>query len=504
MKRAIVYACMSMLPVALKAQVGIGTATPHASAQLEISATNKGLLIPRILYANRPASPATGLLIYQTDNTPGYYFYNGSSWQQLGGDDTWSLNGNTGNSAGHFIGTIDSKPFVVKVGNIRSGYITNEWTSGLTFWGWGAGLNHSTGAYNTGIGYGAMVTTTTGSYNTAVGYRSLYYNTDGARNTALGSYTLQANTIGWDNVAIGMQSLSDNTDGSENTAVGVYTLNHNTTGVGNTSVGKSSLSVNSTGQNNTSVGAYAMFVSNIGNRNTAVGYQALTMNDDGSNNTALGYAALSINTTGSFNTALGYNAGPNTSGLTNTTAVGNGARATANDMVRIGNAAVTQIGGAVGWSVLSDVRFKTHIQPQVHGLDFIMRLQPITYHIDVRKLSHFLNDDKADSIYASVPAGRKENILYSGFSAQQVEAAAAAVQYDFSGIHKPESEKDHYSLEYAEFVVPLVKAVQEQQQLIEQLKESNEQLKKEMMEYRQWREELLKQWQQTPVRAEKK
>ncbi len=72
--------------------VGIGTPTPHASAQLEISAANKGLLIPRIALANRPASPATGLLIYQTNSTPGFYYYNGTDWKGL--DGAWLENGN--------------------------------------------------------------------------------------------------------------------------------------------------------------------------------------------------------------------------------------------------------------------------------------------------------------------------------------------------------------------------------------------------------------------------
>lgn len=62
------------------AQVGIGTTSPHASAALEISSTNKGILVPRMSQSNRPGSPATGLLIYQTDNTPGFYVYNGTGW----------------------------------------------------------------------------------------------------------------------------------------------------------------------------------------------------------------------------------------------------------------------------------------------------------------------------------------------------------------------------------------------------------------------------------------
>jgi hypothetical protein len=67
------------------AQVGIGTTAPHNSAALEISSTNKGILVPRMPQANRPASPATGLLIYQTDNTPGFYVYNGAAWTAVSG-----------------------------------------------------------------------------------------------------------------------------------------------------------------------------------------------------------------------------------------------------------------------------------------------------------------------------------------------------------------------------------------------------------------------------------
>lgn len=66
----------------VKAQVGIGTIAPDGSAQLEVSSPNKGVLIPRMNQSARNGigSPATGLLIYQTDNTPGFYYYNGSAW----------------------------------------------------------------------------------------------------------------------------------------------------------------------------------------------------------------------------------------------------------------------------------------------------------------------------------------------------------------------------------------------------------------------------------------
>jgi trimeric autotransporter adhesin len=58
-------------------------------------------------------------------------------------------------------------------------------------------------------------------------------------------------------------------------------------------------------------------------------------------------------------------------------------------------------------------------------------------------------------------------MLQTGFIAQDVEAAAKELNFDFSGVDAPKNENDFYGLRYAEFVVPLVKAVQEQQGIIE-------------------------------------
>lgn len=67
--------------------VGINTNSPNPSAALDIVSTDKGVLIPRMLSSQRSAivSPATGLLVYQTDAPVGFYFYNGSAWAQVGG-----------------------------------------------------------------------------------------------------------------------------------------------------------------------------------------------------------------------------------------------------------------------------------------------------------------------------------------------------------------------------------------------------------------------------------
>jgi hypothetical protein len=57
---------------------------PDSSAILDIKSVDKGILIPRISRFNRPVSPATGLLIYQIDQNPGFYFYDGTAWKILG------------------------------------------------------------------------------------------------------------------------------------------------------------------------------------------------------------------------------------------------------------------------------------------------------------------------------------------------------------------------------------------------------------------------------------
>ena len=69
------------------AQVGIGTSNPDASSVLEIQSTSKGLLIPKLSKTQRDAinSPAVGLLLYQIDNNPGFYYYTASKiWIRIG------------------------------------------------------------------------------------------------------------------------------------------------------------------------------------------------------------------------------------------------------------------------------------------------------------------------------------------------------------------------------------------------------------------------------------
>ena len=69
------------------AQVGINTNNPDASSALEIESTTGGILIPRLTETQRDeiVAPTTGLMIYQSDETAGFYYYNGSIWTNVEG-----------------------------------------------------------------------------------------------------------------------------------------------------------------------------------------------------------------------------------------------------------------------------------------------------------------------------------------------------------------------------------------------------------------------------------
>ena len=143
----------------------------------------------------------------------------------------------------------------------------------------------------------------------------------------------------------------------------------------------------------------------------------------------------------------------------------------ASNQAIIGNSSTVFIGGKVNWGIVSDARIKTDVQEDVKGLDFILKLRPVTYHISNVAINA-ITKTKDSSNFEGKYDGEK--IKYTGFLAQEVEQAAKAANYQFSGYDTPKSEQDLYKIKYAEFVVPLVKAMQEQQQIIEELKKKLE------------------------------
>ncbi len=235
---------------------GIGTTTPNASSLLEIKSTSKGLLISRMTQAQRNAivSPATGLLIYQTNGTQGFYYYNGTAWTAVTQKSKgWLLTGNSGiNPATNFIGTTDVQPLKFRVNNQNSGDI--DYNLGTAAFGYLA-LNSNTGVSNTGFGYEAGYSNTTGQSNTAVGSSALNANTTGIKNTATGTFALYAGT-GSSNTANGFDALASSS-GSNNIAVGALAGTANTSGSSNIFIGYNSGHGNQTGNSNIYIGRNA-------------------------------------------------------------------------------------------------------------------------------------------------------------------------------------------------------------------------------------------------------
>jgi trimeric autotransporter adhesin len=333
-------------------------------------------------------------------------------------------------------------------------------------------INFDNTYYNTALGYKTLYSNTSGSDNTANGYQALYNNTSGTDNTAIGYKTLYSNT-GADNTATGSHALYNNTTGYGNIANGDEALYTNTTGAHNTAIGVLALYTNTIGSFNIAIGSSALNLNATGVQNTAVGVNALEYNTGGYN-TAIGLDALYSNTTGNNNTALGWYADVSSTGFTNATAIGSGALAANSDYVRVGNVNVSVIGGQVGWSNLSDGRFKFNIQENVKGLDFIKRLRPITYQMNTQAVDNFLIQNMPDSIKTKHQTGMNfapsTAIIHSGFIAQEVDSVAHICGFVSSIVHTPANSTDPYALSYAEIVVPLVKAVQELNKTADSLK----------------------------------
>lgn len=447
------------------ANVGIGTSTPGAILHLNGSS---GTTL-KIVDGNQGSgkiltSDANGVASWASPVTSGT---------------AWQLTGNAGLVDGtNFLGTTTAsgdKPLNFRVNNEKAGRIDN---SGPTFIGYQSG-NSNTAASNTGFGYKALFSNTSGNYNTAFGRESLLYNTTGNQN-----------------VAIGLTALYNNTTGSNNTATGLSALNNNTTGYNNTANGLGALNSNITGVNNVAIGALALFDNTTGSDNVAVGLDAL-MNIDGSDpegcyNTAIGMYALANSIIGYHNTALGWDAGDGTDGYNNTfvgsssyasgdyynaTAIGAGTLVSTNNKVRIGNSTTSVVEGQVAYTYPSDGRFKFNIIENVKGLEFINKLRPVNYQFNTQEFDVFLTQNMPDSLIALHISGLdyapSTNIIHTGFIAQEVEQAAVECGYIFDGIHTPVNENDNYSLAYSQFVVPLVKAVQELDKTIDSLKTSD-------------------------------
>ena len=343
---------------------------------------------------------------------------------------SWGLFGNSGTFDGaQFIGTTDDVGLNFKVNNEKSGYITSL---GHTFFGYKAGKNN------------------VNPNNTGIGYKALESNTNGNQNTAIGNGALQNNTTGSFNIAVGSDALGNNTN-DLNIAIGISALRLNQ-GTYNTALGNNSLYSNLVGTANTAIGNATLYENQSGFSNSALGNAALYSNQTGYWNTAVGEEALLSNTTGNSNTAVGRQADVALGSLTNATAIGNLAIVNASNKVRIGNGAVTVVEVPVAVTIASDQRLKENIIDSELGLEFITKIRPVQYTMKT-------GNGKTDY----------------GFIAQELKEVLGD-----RNVNMLNKDGEYYHVRYNDLIAPMVKAIQEQQQLIDQLKAELNTMKSEL------------------------
>ncbi len=516
-------------PVLLTGQVAINTTGIEApqSAMLSVSHGSKGFLPPRMTQSQRDAisSPATGLLIYQTDGTGGYYYYDGTAWKTFS-PMGWSLTGNSGTIDGtDFVGNTSNVYFNLRIDSIRAGRI--DQARKCTWLGYKSGDSANLSSQYTALGNYCGGKLTNVNYGTAIGAYAFKFGNNGNSITAIGDSALHRNEEGNGNVAVGYKAMSTNKNSQYNVVVGVNALGGlaftnsgnawdgkntaignealkncnsddvNLTGIYNTAIGDSSLYTLRLGAKNSAAGFLALFKDTTGKANTGCGYQALYRASTGHYNTAFGYYALADLTTGSGNTGIGakcgtifngittsdygsvagYDTRPNFAGIDNFInfdPMGISDYSFSSNMARFGNYNTTSIGGQVSWTSYSDERIKENIQENVPGIKFIMKLTPVTYQMK-----------KRGNVPEKGKRARYMQIRRTGFLAQEVEAAAGSVGFDFDGVDTPPNEKGYYGLRYALFTVPLVKAVQEHQQELEKTEAELSEIIKDIEELKQ-------------------
>ncbi len=430
-----------------------------------------------------------------------------SGWVSSASDNTsWGLralevNTGTGNSASGSYALMD-----------------NTTGSGNTACGRRALGNNTTGNNNTAVGYQALTGTSTSNGNTAVGRNALAQVTSATACTAIGYHAMLNFTGSVTNGTAMGQGAMAMSDGADNTACGYLALDANTVGTENTAVGENALGQNNGDRNTVLYGApylttadrITLYGMNLwtGGADGTVGLSGNGLNSltNGDYNIALGSFTAQQVTTGDYNVAIGHQSGANnatgslctsaggTSGFSGSgnsqAAIGYNTVSTAANVIRFGDPLYNTnlVGGYGAWQNISDARFKNDVREDVPGLAFIHGLRPVTYRFDIATFHDFTgvalqmrDSTTADERVAYAHAmANVAAMRQTGFLAQEVDSLANALGYEFSGVHRPVVPTDHYTIGYEQFVVPLVKAVQEQQEQLEQIRAEQAQIRARM------------------------
>ncbi len=422
--------------VTFSQSIGIGIATPDATAITEIKSSSKGLLMPRMTTAQRLAisTPAIGLIVFDL-TTHSFWYRDNTGWiETTPSSNTWNLKGNAGtNPAINYIGTADNLPLHFR--------LSNHWAGELNY----LTLNYS-------LGYDAAGKITSGIENVAVGDRALYPNITGSSN-----------------VAIGVAALSSNSSGSFNTAVGEVALLNCVSGGYNTSVGSSSLSsLNYNASYNTAIGYYAgtgtaaaisyataigafsqvncshcMVLGGVTPYQTYVGINNISPTHSLDIKQFQNGISLRHLNDNYYGPEWGINHGAN-----------------GNLLLVYNNAVVGSFDKSTGvYSSLSDKKVKTNINLLPDVMNKIMRLQPVCYNF---------NGDDNDA----------EKSM--GFIAQQIKEIFPELAHNIN-TEKEDVPYDHVlTLDYNVINVIAIKALQEQENILDKQEMEINQLKKEL------------------------
>ena len=403
----------------------------------------------------------------------------------------------------------------VVVGGLAGEAVTTGASNSLL--GHKSGNDITTGDFNTFIGRQTGEKTTTSDGNTAVGYIALQENTTGALNVAVGQEALQKNTTASSNVAIGYQALEENISGEANVAIGYGALDGPTTRDNNTAVGyqaasaaavsgitavgRGALNANTsgwntavgylagnaitTGSSSVFLGAEAGLVVTTGSSNTIVGHQAGKAVSTGGENSILGRGAGIALTTGGRNTLLGDEAGSSlqdgsdnvaighdvnvAASLGNSITLGSGISATGSNDFSFGKASnivTNNFDADADWSRSSDIRKKRNINDDNLGLSFINNLRPVTF--QWKPSNEF---PKEWNEYSEENNMNLEAVMH-GMIAQEVKEALDKESVDtFAGWSVDNDGMQRLSREM--FITPLINAVKELSEQIEQLKKDS-------------------------------
>ena len=499
MKKTILLFLMAALLIttgAFAQSVGINSdgTTPAASAMLDVSSTAKGFLAPRMTAAQKAliALPATGLLVYQTDGTTGYYYNSGTaaspSWTQVGaasGSQQWTTTGsniyyNTGNVG---IGTTSPQAKLQVDGTV---FINNAAAPG--FYGQSAGVNKVYLGYD-GAATGLQL------YNFQ-STQSLNIQDDGdlvyGGNVGIGTTTpvsaLQLGSLTSISTVVNKQSLFGNnmyyTGGQTGTGVWKYITTAPASAMRlwadgsirfhTVASGTAEATINSADMD---VNGVKMIIQNDGN----VGIGTTTPTTKLDVNGSITSTAVNIQRTSAApsvgnapcilfsNTGGGYYdliQGGSDAGMQFFSYVGGGwterMRIASSGNVGIGTTTPSRTlyvngtsGGTNAWENLSDKRLKKDVLSIENGLDKVMALRPITFNWNKTVNPELKLDDRN----------------HLGFIAQEVETVLPQVVSTTDDAMKTKS------VAYSDIVPVLTKAIQEQQATIEAQQKQIDELK---------------------------